>query len=180
MFERFSDSSRDCVRLAAEEVRELGHDHIGTEHLLIAVAREQHGLGGRILRDSGAGAEELRADARRLAGPGVLDRDALASLGIDLDEVRRRAEQSFGEGALEARAGCTDKPRRIPCSPSSKKAAQLALRFALHVGDDFIGSEHILWAISRVGEGAGACMLTGRGITYGVVETAIRQSRLAA
>jgi hypothetical protein len=36
----------------------------------------------------------------------VLDADALASIGIDLDEVRRRVEEAFGPGALErTRAG---------------------------------------------------------------------------
>jgi hypothetical protein len=43
----------------------------------------------------------------REAGPGrVLDAEALASIGIDLDEVRRCVDQAFGEGALErTRAG---------------------------------------------------------------------------
>ena len=153
MFERFTDTARECVRLAPEEVRELGHDHIGTEHLLIAVAREPHGLGGRILRDSGA---DRRGPARRRPSrrrTGVLDRDALATPGHRPRRGPPAGGAELRRGALEGCAGRTDKPRRIPCSPSSKKATQLALRFAVHVGDNFIGSEHVLWGIARVEEG---------------------------
>jgi len=49
----------------------------------------------------------LRAETARDGGPErVLDAEALASIGIDLDEVRRRVEEAFGPGALErTRAG---------------------------------------------------------------------------
>jgi len=39
--------------------------------------------------------------ARHAPPERVLDADALASIGIDLDEVRRRVEEAFGPGALE-------------------------------------------------------------------------------
>jgi len=37
MFERFTDRARRLVVLAQEEARRLGHNYIGTEHLLLAV-----------------------------------------------------------------------------------------------------------------------------------------------
>ena len=44
----------------------------------------------------------VRAPRRRArAKPPALDADALATIGIDLDEVRRRVEEAFGPGALE-------------------------------------------------------------------------------
>jgi ATP-dependent Clp protease ATP-binding subunit ClpA len=177
MFERFTDHARQCVVLAQEEARELGHSYIGTEHLLLAAAREQNGLGGRVVRQAGATLDQLRADVRGIVGPGPIDRDALATLGIDLDEVRRRVEESFGAGALERGSRCGG---QIPFTPRSKKALELAVRFAKHLGDDFIGTEHLLWALTRVEEGVAARILTERGITRESVESAIRRARQAA
>src|SRR5213595_1460177 len=39
VFEHFSDRSREAVVLAADEARNLGHDRIGTEHLLLGLVR---------------------------------------------------------------------------------------------------------------------------------------------
>jgi Clp amino terminal domain, pathogenicity island component/ClpX C4-type zinc finger len=44
MFQRFSDDARRVVVLAQEDARLLGHDHIGTEHLLLALARLDTGV----------------------------------------------------------------------------------------------------------------------------------------
>src|SRR5262249_48202308 len=118
MFERFTDSARQCVAGAQEESFHLDSGYIGTEHLLISLAAEPQGLGGHVLRELGATAEALREDAKRIE-PGAIDPDALATLGIDLEEVRRRVEETFGPGALSrGRAGCGD---RLPFSRKAKK-----------------------------------------------------------
>jgi ATP-dependent Clp protease ATP-binding subunit ClpA len=180
MFERFTSGARRSVALAQDEARTLYSDHVGTDHLLIAVAAEPHGLGGRILRDLGATPDELRDDARRLCGPGSIDPEALATLGIDLDEVRRRVEESFGPGALDPPSRCGDPSGSLPFAPESKKTLEVALRYAVHFGDDFIGSEHLLLALTRVSEGAAAQLLGERGITPGRIEAAVRDHRHAA
>lgn len=46
VFERFTEAGRQCVVLADEEARELGHRAIGSEHLLLGVAREEPDLLG--------------------------------------------------------------------------------------------------------------------------------------
>jgi ATP-dependent Clp protease ATP-binding subunit ClpC len=43
MFERFTDQSHRAVVLAQEEARRLSHDHVGTEHLLAGLLREERG-----------------------------------------------------------------------------------------------------------------------------------------
>ena len=43
MFERFTDQSRRAVVLTQEEAARLDHDHIGTEHLLAGLVREERG-----------------------------------------------------------------------------------------------------------------------------------------
>jgi Clp amino terminal domain, pathogenicity island component len=50
---------------AQEEARALGHDHIGTEHLLLGLIREQDGLAAQVLQSLGVPIEEARARVAR-------------------------------------------------------------------------------------------------------------------
>ena len=44
MFEHFTDRGRQVVVLARDEARTLGHNQIGTKHILLALLREEDGL----------------------------------------------------------------------------------------------------------------------------------------
>ncbi len=58
----FTPKARKVLELAIEEARLLGHSHVGSEHLLLGLLREDEGVGGRILRSFGAhllGARQL-------------------------------------------------------------------------------------------------------------------------
>ena len=109
MFERFTGSARHVVVQAQEEARRLGHNYIGCEHLLLAVAGIDEPASA-VLRDHGVTPERIEADILRAIGRGRgpdqgdplsgLDREALAAIGIDLDVVRARIEDAFGPDAL--------------------------------------------------------------------------------
>jgi hypothetical protein len=90
MFERFTSSARGAVIQARDEAVRACHERVGTEHLVIALA-DDTGIAGEVLRDAGVTANALRrALAETSTTPDVdLDADALRSLGIDLDDVRR-------------------------------------------------------------------------------------------
>ncbi len=113
MFERFTAESRRVVAEAARQATQLHHRHIGTEHLLLALASGEPDAGGpdaasAVLRASGVTAAGIRAEVERLAGtPSALlddeDAAALRTIGIDLDAVIARLEASFGPTALEPR-----------------------------------------------------------------------------
>ena len=110
MFERFTDGARQVVVRAQEDARRLGHNYIGSEHLLLAAA-EAGEPAGAVLRDQGVTPERVKAEILRTIGPGAavgsadplrgLDREALAAIGIDLDVVRARIEAAFGPDALD-------------------------------------------------------------------------------
>jgi ATP-dependent Clp protease ATP-binding subunit ClpA len=152
MFERFTGAARDVVVAAQAESRALGHDYIGTEHLLVAVAAAPAGPGREAIYATGVTVDALRAAVAELVGEGPgagPDAAALASIGIDLDEVRRRVEDTFGPGALERRR--SGSPGRAPFTKRAKKALELALRYAVARGDRHIGPEHILLGILKDG-----------------------------
>ncbi len=70
MFERFTERARQVVVKAQEEARGLGHDYIGTEHLLLGLLGVEEGLAGQVLESLGVGHERVRAEIERIVGLG--------------------------------------------------------------------------------------------------------------
>jgi uncharacterized protein with PIN domain len=71
MFERFTERSRRAVALAQDEARELRHNYLGTEHLLLGLLREDEGLAARVLDTQDVTLEEARAQVSRIVGRGA-------------------------------------------------------------------------------------------------------------
>jgi ATP-dependent Clp protease ATP-binding subunit ClpA len=71
MFERFTDRARQTVVLAQEEARDLAHDFIGTEHLLLGLLREGEGVAAVALRLLGIDLAGMRAAVEELIGRGT-------------------------------------------------------------------------------------------------------------
>src|SRR6266536_3312337 len=124
----------------AEEARRLGHNYVGTEHILSLVIRNPEGGATQLLAQVDLSPEAVDTalacwlpDAALAA---KIDPQALAALGIDFDTVRERLEQSFGPGALErTRTGCLGICPRL----------KLALAYALdNAGEQPLGDEHVL------------------------------------
>jgi ATP-dependent Clp protease ATP-binding subunit ClpC len=70
MFERFTDRARRVVVAAQGEARALGHDYIGTEHLLLGLIHEGDGTAAKALESLGIGAEGLRERVVAIVGTG--------------------------------------------------------------------------------------------------------------
>jgi ATP-dependent Clp protease ATP-binding subunit ClpA len=163
MFERFTQGARRAVVVAQDEAAGLAHHWIGTEHLLLGLLADDREAAR--LRPFGLTADGVRAEVVRAIGRGEpgLDPEALATLGIDLDEVRRRVESTFGPGALSGRGG--RRGGQPPFTRRAKKALELALREAVHAGDREIRAEHLLLGLLREGDGVGARLLAAHGVT---------------
>jgi len=70
MFERFTDRARRAMTLANQEAQRLGHDHIGTEHLLLGLAKEGSGTAAIVLHNFNVDLSTLRQQVEQLAhGP---------------------------------------------------------------------------------------------------------------
>jgi ATP-dependent Clp protease ATP-binding subunit ClpA len=128
MFERFTDQARQVVVQAQEEARTLGHNYIGTEHILLGLLSEPEGLAAQ----------------------------ALSSLEISRDAAREQVVEIVGTGAGQ-------KSGHIPFTPRTKKVLELSLREAQRLGDDHIGTEHILLGLAREGDSVGAQVLERQG-----------------
>ncbi|MEU0490358.1 Clp protease N-terminal domain-containing protein [Nocardiopsis sp. NPDC006139] len=69
-FERFTDRARRVVVQSQEEARDLNHDYIGTEHLLLGLLREDAGIASGVLHGLGVDLETARSHVRETIGCG--------------------------------------------------------------------------------------------------------------
>ncbi|MGH9301418.1 MAG: ATP-dependent Clp protease ATP-binding subunit, partial [Acidimicrobiales bacterium] len=88
-------------------------------------------------------------------GEGVAAK-ALESLGISLEAVREKVEETIGPAGTST----TGSP---PFTPRAKKVLELSLREALQLGHNYIGTEHMLLGLVREGEGVAAQVLESLG-----------------
>jgi hypothetical protein len=113
MFERFDQSATTVIKAAFSEAARLGDDAVGTEHVLLALATADAVTAG-LLAAAGASAADIR---RVLAARGRRrnqrpDQVALlATLGVDLAEIRQRAQETFGAEAVTRAAWRVRRPR---------------------------------------------------------------------
>jgi len=70
MFERFTDRARRVVVLAQEEARLLGHNYIGTEHILLGLIHEHDGVAAKVLERLGISLEAVRERVEAIIGVG--------------------------------------------------------------------------------------------------------------
>src|SRR5450759_4046772 len=70
MFERFTDRARQVVVLAQEEARMLNHNYIGTEHILLGLIHEGHGVAAQVLESLGITEDKVRQQVEQIIGRG--------------------------------------------------------------------------------------------------------------
>jgi ATP-dependent Clp protease ATP-binding subunit ClpA len=133
MFTRFTNRTRRSMEAAFEEARMLGHDSLGDEDLLLGILRADDGIAAEALSSLGVTLEDARGESEAMLS------GALASIGISFEEVQREAEEVF-----EMRIPDN---RRTPLSPVAKKALVGARKQMRRLGDNHLGTEHVLLAI---------------------------------
>jgi len=89
----------------------------------------------------------------------------LHQLSVSIDDLRDEVRLTVGSGDMPA--------GQIPFTPRAKKVLELALREALSLGHNYIGTEHILLGLVREGEGLAIRMLESRGLSAEVIRNEI-------
>lgn len=160
----------------ADEARGRGHGYVGTEHVLLALTSDPHGGATRVLAELGVTPADIRSSAflAALWAPRI-DPEALASLGVDLDTVRERLDETFGQGALERTgAGMLDPSGAgVQCvAPRLKQALADAVDRA---GDAPLRDEHVLLGMLGVPDSVAARALDELGVTLESTEALMRR-----
>jgi hypothetical protein len=123
--------------------------------MVVVAAQEE----ARLLGHAHIGTEHLLLGL--MSGDGVAAK-VLLSTGLTPEAVRGPIVDTLG---WKPASGST----HIPFTPRAKKALELSLREALSLGHNYIGTEHILLGVMRVGEGKGAQILAGQGLDFGAI-----------
>ena len=124
-----------ALTLAHEEAHGYGHNYIGTEHVLLGIIREGEGVGAR----------------------------SLGSLGVDLRAAREAVETIVGRVGYPAAGEEVPPPGWMPYTPRVRKVIGSALDEARRLGDDRMGTEHLLLGIVQEGEGVANAILEKAG-----------------
>ncbi len=180
MFERFTDDARAVVITTQELCPRLGATEVGPVHLLLALTQDASSvrevLAAHGLTDAAVvSALELeRGDTTPPPRPlDDEDAEALRSLGIDLDAIRRAVEERFGEGALDGgpddRTEAPEAPEadddlvaagpprgrlrfgagRVRFGRGAKKVLELAVREAIRQRSREITAAHVALGVLR-------------------------------
>ena len=131
---RFTDRAQTALRLAQEASAELGHGYVGSEHLLLGLAREGKGVAATVLKGAGLEGDAIRGAIARLVGvgaPGGLPSQGLTPrckkiIELALNEAARLGHRYVGtehllmgilrEGdgvAVRVLAGAGAEPRKL-------------------------------------------------------------------
>ncbi len=163
MFVRFTDKSRTSVEAAFEEARMLGHDSLGDEDLLLGILRADEGVAAEALSTLGVTLEDTRDECE-----GMLS-DALSSIGISLEDIRREAGDTFDMSLPD--------DRKIPYSPRAKSALVRARKEMRRLGDNHLGTEHVLLGILGNEDGTAVRMLGRLGVSPEALEERVLELR---
>jgi ATP-dependent Clp protease ATP-binding subunit ClpC len=71
MFGRFTERAQKVLALAQEEAIRLGHNNIGTEHILLGLVREGEGIAAKALYGLGLGSDKIQKEVENLIGKGT-------------------------------------------------------------------------------------------------------------
>ena len=112
----FTPKAKRVLELSIDEARQLGHNYVGTEHLLLGLIREGEGVAARVLLELGVDRKKVREETLRLLGgtpttsrpadEEKADTPALNQFGRDLTQLAR-------EGKLDPIIGREDEIERV-------------------------------------------------------------------
>ena len=93
---KFSNRVKEVISLSREEALRLGHDYIGTEHLLLGMVREGEGVAVAVLKKLGVPLDELRGEIEKISkGTATHEIKNLANI-----PKRARSEVQSGQSRL--------------------------------------------------------------------------------
>jgi len=145
---RFSERAREAIETAQGVVRRGPGNQLGTEHLLIGV----------------------------LSLPGGVVEQLLNVLGIDKGAAMTRASQ-FAQNQPAGTSGPNAPADMLYLTPRAKAALDFAVQEAQKMGDEFVGTEHLLLGVFLEGEGPGSAILRDLGVTEERLRQALAQVR---
>lgn len=116
----FTPRAKRVLEMSLEEARQLGHNYIGTEHILLGLIREGEGVAGRVLETLGADPPEIRTqvvrmvgESQEVVGAGVGGQSSSSSKTPTLEEYGTDLTAQAQEGKLDPVVGRKKEVQRV-------------------------------------------------------------------
>jgi ATP-dependent Clp protease ATP-binding subunit ClpC len=148
---KFSERAREALETAQGVVRRGPANMLGTEHLLIGV----------------------------LSLPGGIVEQILNLLGIDKGAAMTRADKFAQNQPAGSGPSSAPPADMLYMTPHAKAAIDIAVQQAQKLGDEFVGTEHLLLGIFLEGDGPGSAVLKDLGMTEESLQRALAEIREA-
>ena len=132
----FTDRVKKVLQFAREESSRLGHDYIGTEHLLLGLVKEGQGVAVAVL----------------------------SNMGIPLDALKKSIEDAVQTSSSSMLLS------DVPFTPMAKQVLEIAAQEAREMNNNYIGTEHLLLALTKNKNGIAAQILSVFGTDYKAVK----------
>ena len=132
MLDRFTDRARRVMSLAKEEALALSSTKVGTEHLLLALAKEEEGIAAEALRNLEIAHDDILATMRELATT------------VAAAPAQGEADGSAGDAASDAQAA---EASRLAFTPAVIAVMEKSFRLARENNQTYVSTEHLLLAI---------------------------------
>ena len=90
----YTPRAKKVIELAFEEARSLGHNYVGTEHLLLGLLREQEGVAARVMMNLGIKLDDVREEVLNLLGATYEQTDSHGEPGMGGPETEEKPSKS--------------------------------------------------------------------------------------
>jgi ATP-dependent Clp protease ATP-binding subunit ClpC len=148
-FDKFTERAQDVIARTQEVLARFGHNQMDVEHVFLALLEQPDGTPGQILEDM---------------------------LGVDTAGLTAQLEEALSQARglnVPARAA----PGQVYVTPRIQRLAQVAMKCAQEMGDEFISTEHLLLAIASDDRGTSARLLAEAGVDREDISLAVDELR---
>jgi ATP-dependent Clp protease ATP-binding subunit ClpC len=167
-FTRFTPRARKATMLAEGVARAHGHNHVGTEHLLLGILEERGNLALKVLHALEVEPDNVYSEVTAALGPTAdLPTAVTANGGTEHPGDSETSENSNGSTNGES-AG-----KGLPFTPLAKEALEAAAREALALGHNYVSCEHQLLGLIAVEEGLASQVLRRMGVELRTTRRAV-------
>ena len=159
MLDRFTDRARRVMSLAKEEALELKSQKVGTEHLLLALAKEDSGIASEALRDLEITHEDILTQLEEMA----------TTVSAAAPEEKAKSD----DADLDEKAAADNAAGKLAFTPSVIAVMEKGFRLARENSQTYVSTEHLLLAIVEVGKCKAMDILQRLGVSGASVRAAV-------
>ena len=165
MLDRFTDRARKVMSMAKEEAIALGSTKVGTEHLLLALAKEDTGIAGEALRELDITHDDVLGEMKGAAASGGEAASAEASATPD----------DAASGDASADAASKPDTAKLAFTPAVIAVMEKSFRLARENNQTYVSTEHLLLAIVAEGDNRAMDILARMGVSGASIREAVEK-----